>query len=77
MGERTQRATIYFEPDIHKALRLLAAEENRSISELVNEAVRRLAAEDAEDLADLAARGNEACLGYAEFVRSLRADGVL
>lgn len=77
MSDRTHRATIYFEPNIHKTLRLLAAEENRSISDLVNEAVRRLAAEDAEDLADLAARRSEPSVGYAEFVQALRADGTL
>ena len=46
-----KRATVYFEPEVHKALRLRAAANDRSISELVNEAVRVSLAEDAADLA--------------------------
>ncbi len=42
MATQTKRATIYFDPDLHKALRLKAAETSRSITELVNEAVEKL-----------------------------------
>ncbi len=41
MSNQNKRATIYFDPDIHLALRLKAAETDRSVSELVNEAVGR------------------------------------
>ena len=51
MATQTKRATIYFDPVLHKALRLKAAETSRSITEIVNEAVREALAEDAEDLA--------------------------
>lgn len=52
MAESTQkRATVYFEPSLHRALRLKAAEIDSSISRLVNEAVREALAEDDEDLA--------------------------
>ena len=44
---------------MHKALRLKAAQENRSVSDIVNEAVSLLAAEDAEDIADFDARIKE------------------
>ncbi|MGH9363704.1 MAG: CopG family transcriptional regulator, partial [Thermoanaerobaculia bacterium] len=46
-----KRATIYFDPDIHRALRLRAATSDRSISDMVNDAVKLTLAEDAEDLA--------------------------
>jgi predicted HicB family RNase H-like nuclease len=50
MATETKRATIYFNPDLHKALRLKAVETSRSVSDLVNEAVKEALAEDAEDL---------------------------
>ena len=77
MPQLTQRSTIYFDPDMHKALRLKAAEENRSISEIVNEAIAMLTAEDAEDIATVDARAGETGVSYAEFVQSLKADGIL
>jgi hypothetical protein len=50
MAAQTKRATIYFDPILHKALRLKAVETSRSVSELVNEAVREALSDDAEDL---------------------------
>ena len=49
-----KRATVYFDPEVHKALRLKSAVSERSISEMVNDAVRSALAEDAEDLAEKA-----------------------
>ena len=46
----SKRATVYFDPDVHQALRLKAAAADRSISDVVNEAVKVALAEDAEDL---------------------------
>ena len=77
MPQLSQRSTIYFDPDMHKALRLKAAEENRSISEIVNEAIAMLTAEDAEDIAAVDARAGEPNISYAEFVQSLKSDGIL
>jgi hypothetical protein len=51
MSGSKKRATVYFDPDLHRALRLKAAETERSLSDLVNEAVKLSLAEDAEDLA--------------------------
>ena len=77
MPQLSQRSTIYFDPDMHKALRLKAAEENRSISEIVNEAIAMLTVEDAEDIAAVDVRACEPVVSYAEFVQSLKADGIL
>ena len=63
---------MYFDPQMHKALRLKAAQENRSISDIVNEAVALLASEDAEDIADFDSRKNEPTVDYANFVASLK-----
>lgn len=77
MAQLSQRSTIYFEPNVHKALRIKAAEESRSISDIIHEAVSLLASEDAEDIADFDARISEPNVGYAEFVQSLKADGII
>lgn len=72
-----KRATVYFDAGLHRALRLKAAETERSISDIVNEAVRALLAEDADDLAALDARVSEPTVSYEAFVRDLRADGLI
>ncbi len=40
MRETSKRSTIYFVPEVHRALRLKAASTQRSASDLVNDAVR-------------------------------------
>jgi len=75
MATQTKRATIYFDPDLHKALRLKAAETSRSITNLVNEAVREALCEDAEDLASFYDRKNEPLISYDEMVKRLKEDG--
>lgn len=77
MSSPSKRATIYFDPALHKALRLKSAETEQSVSELVNEAVRILLAEDAEDLADIATRKSEPTVSFEEFVKDLKERGKL
>jgi plasmid stability protein len=72
-----RRSTIYLEPDVHRALRLKAAETDRSISELVNDAVRAALNEDAEDLAAFTERAAEDSVPYADFVTRLKREGKL
>lgn len=71
----TARATVYFEPEIHRALRLKAADARRSVSDLVNEAVRDSLAEDADDLAAFEARAGEPRLSFEEVVKDLKRRG--
>ena len=77
MSKLTKKVTIYFEPQMLEYLRNKAAEESRSISDIIHEAVSLLASEDAEDIADFDARIGEPNVGYAEFVQSLKADGII
>ena len=70
-----KRATVYFAPEIHRALRHKAAETERSMSELVNDAVRASLAEDAEDLAAFEERSAEPNLSFERVVRDLRRRG--
>lgn len=64
MNPTTTRSTIYFEPELHKALRLKAASSHRSVSDLVNEAVRLSLTEDQGDLPAFAARVSEPTTTY-------------
>ncbi len=70
-----KRATVYFDPSLHKALRLKAAETEQSLSELVNAAVRRSLAEDSEDLAAFEERAAEPNLLFANVVKDLKRRG--
>ena len=75
MTTQVKRATVYLEPELHKALRLKAVETSRSISELVNNAVREALAEDAEDIAAFEERAGEPLISYDEMVKRLKRDG--
>jgi len=72
-----KRTTIYFEPDIHKALRLKSVVSERSISEMVNDAVRTSFAEDAEDLAAFDERAEEPTVDFEDFVKKMKRSGKL
>jgi plasmid stability protein len=71
----TSRATIYLDKDLHRALRLKAADTHRSISEIVSEAVRESLREDQADLAIIAQRASEKTISYEELLALLKADG--
>lgn len=73
--DATRRATVYFDADVHQALRLKAAASNRSISEMVNEAVKAALAEDAVDLAAFDERRGERSISFESFVKDLRRRG--
>ena len=77
MKSQTKRATIYFDVEIHRALRLKAAEIDRTVSELVNDAVKASLAEDAEDLAAFELREPEPNLPYEQVVKDLKRRGKL
>ncbi len=72
-----KRTTVYFEPDLHKALRLKSAVSERSISEMVNDAVRCSLAEDAEDLSAFDERSDEPTVDFEDFVKKMKRSGKL
>ena len=74
---QSKRATVYLNSEIHRALRLKAAETDRSVSDLVNEAVKLSLAEDADDLAAFELREPEPNLPFEEVVQDLRRRGKL
>ena len=75
MSDSSKRSTVYFEPEIHQALRLKAAFTHRSVSDLVNEAVRNTLQEDQEDLEAFDNRISEPTMTYEELLDDLKAHG--
>ncbi len=72
-----KRATVYFDPTLHQGLRLKAAHTERTVSELVNAAVRRTPSEDAEDLTAFEERAKEQSLSFEQVLKDLKRRGKL
>ncbi len=75
MATQAKRATIYFHPTLHKALKLKSVETSRSITDLVNEAVREALSEDAEDIITFEKRKDEPLISYDQMVKKLKKNG--
>jgi hypothetical protein len=72
-----KRATVYFDPQLHRALRIKAAETDQPISKIINDAVRLSLAGDAEDLAAFEERAREPNLPFESVLKDLRKRGKL
>jgi hypothetical protein len=77
MSNLSKRSTVYFDPELHKALKLKAATTDLSLSELVDEAVRLLLREDQDDLEIIAQRISEPEITYESLLRDLKKHGKL
>ena len=77
MATAVRRATVYLDPELHKALRLKAVETSRSVSDLINDAVREALAEDAEDIIAFEERAGEQLISYDDMVKRLKRNGRL
>jgi len=77
MPTKSKRTTVYFDPALHRALRLKAAETDQSLSDLVNAAVRETLVEDSEDLEAFEARSTEPSLSFEEVLKDLKRRGKL
>jgi hypothetical protein len=75
MATPAKRATVYFDPILHKALKLKSIETSKSISELVNTAVKVALAEDAEDISAFEERANDPLISFSEMIKRLKKDG--
>ncbi len=75
MNESAKRSTVYFEPELHQALRIKAAHTQRTLSELVNDAVRMALREDQEDLAAFDKRLAEPTISYEDLLKDLKEHG--
>ena len=77
MNELSKRSTVYFDPQLHAALRLKAAPTQRSLSDIVDAAVRAALAEDQQDLAAFNERIAEPTMSYEALLDDLKAHGKL
>jgi plasmid stability protein len=75
MSEPVKRSTIYLDPDLHRALRIKALHTRRSMTDLVNEAVRMAFREDQEDLSAFDERAREPEMTYEALLKDLKAHG--
>ena len=75
--QESKRATVYLDPDLHRALKIKSAQSDQTLSELVNLAVRLSLAEDHEDLLAFEERKDESSLDFEEFLKELKASGKL
>ena len=71
----TKRATIYIDPDLHKALRLKAVETSQSVSAIVNDAVKRSLMDDEEDLVAFEKRASEPLISFEDTLKELKRRG--
>jgi len=71
----SKRATIYLDPQLHKILKMKAAETAQTISDIVNEAIRHELAEDATDLAEIEKRAKEPSISFEQMLKELKQNG--
>ena len=75
MPTLNKRVTVYFDPDIHRVLKIIAAETSKSISEIVDNAIRQELAEDEEDLRTFKEREHEQSISFEKVLADLKKNG--
>jgi plasmid stability protein len=75
MSSLTKRSTVYLDPELHRALRIKAAETERSVSDLVNEAVKYALIEDSLDLKSFEERKDEPLVRFEDVLKKLKKNG--
>ena len=75
MSALTKRATVYLDPELHKAIRIKSVETSRSMSDLINDAIRQSLAGDSEDLESFRERENEPVISFEEALKKLKQNG--
>ena len=75
MKANTKRTTVYLDSDLHRALRIKAAQTELSMSELVQEAIKFSLAEDSIDLTAFEQRRKEPSLLFEDVLKKLRKNG--
>ncbi len=71
MDTTFKRSTIYIDSQLHRALKIKSAQVSRTISELVNEAIKFSLAEDYEDLEAFEERLNEPNVDFEHVLKDL------
>lgn len=71
----SKRATVYFDPAIHRALKVKAAETSTSISYIIDKAIKRELLGDEKDLRAFKERAAEPTISYNILVADLKKSG--
>jgi len=69
------RTTIYLDPLLHRALKLKSFETSRSLSDLIQDAVKEAMREDEVDLKAVRNRAAEPEVSYEAVIKNLKKDG--
>lgn len=77
MNTQLKRATVYLDPKLHQALKIKAAQTERTLSDLINTAIRHILAEDLEDLSAFEQRKSEPNLDFQDVLKELKASGAI
>lgn len=73
--EKSKRSTVYLDPELHRALKMQAAETGTNLSELINRAIRSELREDRDDLAVFDERASETTISFEDMIKHLDLDG--
>jgi predicted transcriptional regulator len=77
METKIKRSTVYLDSKLHRALKVKAAEQDRTISDLINEAISQILSEDYEDLKAFEDRKKEPSLDFEAVLKELKTIGKL
>jgi len=77
METKNIRATVYLDPKLHRALKIKSAQIDRTMSELINDAIRLSLTEDYDDLLAIEERQNEPDVDFKDVLKDLRKSGKL
>ncbi len=77
MASAVRKSTIYMKDSLHKAVKMKAAETDRSVSEIIEEAVETLLQEDLQDLDVVKKRSKGPFISYEQLLKNLKKDGVI
>ena len=75
MKSLLKRSTVYLDPQIHRALKVKSAHSSKTMSELINEAIKLSFAEDYEDLTAFEERIDEPNLDFESVLKELQSSG--
>lgn len=68
---------VYLDREIHRALKIKAAQSDSTLSQLVNDAVAAALREDLSDLEAIRKRARESSRSFEAVLKDLKRDGLL
>lgn len=77
MSINDSKTTLYLSPSVRKALKKRVVDTNETMSDYVDRAVAYAIAEDLEDIEDIEERRNEPTETLDEFLKAIKADGLI